>query len=285
MLHSVRHGKLRWKFAGPFPGRDLLKSSNNVFYGTAGFIIFVACWWLVSALIGRERLPPPSEVVNEFYVIFVDSPILSSRGGPDTIIPHITSSIIKYASGVFVGVASGIALGLLMKLSRSFHDFLILPVESIRTIPALAFTPFLLLWFGPTATSVVLLIIIYSALMLVITTLNAIDNVPPIYAQFSQTFGATRSQTFRTVIIPAIMPELRGGIRVALARSWGLVIVAELMGSPRGLGKALTLVTPYFAVAAIIAVIFITTILANVTDFLFLVGTRRLTDWTPKGRS
>lgn len=62
----------------------------------------------------------------------------------------------------------------------------------------------------------------------------------------------------------------------------GLLIVAELMGSPRGLGQALTVITPYFAIGMIIAIIILVTLLANATDVVFLLAVRRVYRWAPR---
>jgi len=261
---------------------ELRSKVISLLWGAGGIALFVVFWWAISVAIGRERLPPPPEVIRQLYEIFIGSPMLASRGGVGTVVPHLVNSVAKYLVGVVVGVTLGIGLGLLMKCSATVHDIVIIPVEGIRTVPALAFTPFLLLWFGPTALAVVFLVIIYISLMLVISTVNAIDNVPRIYLEFAKTLGTTERQLFRSVVLPAILPELRGGIRVAISRSWGLVIVAELMGSPLGLGKALTVVTPYFAISTIIALIIVTTALANITDICFLVATRRISRWAPQ---
>ena len=264
---------------------NLTTPISKISFGAGGFTIFVLLWIIISYLIGRERLPPPYEVIQQFFIIFKNSPVLSSRGGPASIIPHIQDSILKYIIGASAGIIIGISLGLLMTLNSFIYDLLILPIEGIRTIPALALTPFLLLWFGPTPTAAIILIIVYITLMLVINTLNAIENVPIIYMQFARTLGANKSQIFKTVIIPAIIPELKGAIRVALSRSWGLLVVAELMGIPKGLGNALTLATPYFAISTIIAVIIIITILANITDLIFVLATNKITQWMPKHES
>jgi ABC-type nitrate/sulfonate/bicarbonate transport system permease component len=256
--------------------------TSQSLWGMAGFAVFLCCWWLLSLSIGAQRLPSPADVATQLYVLFSESAILMSRGGPATIAPHMLDSLVKYLAGAGIGIVLGVFLGLLMKLSPTAYDLLILPVEGIRTVPALAFSPFLLLWYGPTALSAILLIVIYVSLMLVISTINAIENVSPIYMQFARTLGATERQIFRTVILPAILPELIGALRVALARSWGLLVVAELMGSARGLGEAMTIVMPYFAIGLLIGIIIVITLMANATDILFLLATRRVYRWAPR---
>jgi len=201
--------------------KGLPRLGGDAVWAASGFAIFMSAWWIVSLLIGREKLPSPPEVGEQIYVMFSQSPILMSRGGPASVVPHIYDSLLKYIVGMGIGITVGVSLGLAMKLNATVYDLLILPVEGIRTIPPLAFSPFLLLWCGPTALSAVLLILIYVAFMLVINTINAIENVPPIYAQFAETLGANRRQVFRTVILPAIIPELIGGLRAALGRAWG----------------------------------------------------------------
>jgi ABC-type nitrate/sulfonate/bicarbonate transport system permease component len=85
----------------------------------------------------------------------------------------------------------------------------------------LALISLFLVWFGGAPIGIYLYIIFSIAMMMVVATVNAIQNVHPIYIQFAQTLGASRGKVFRTVVLPAIMPELFGGIRVAVGIAWG----------------------------------------------------------------
>ena len=71
--------------------------------------------------------------------------------------------------------------------------------------------------------------------MMIVNTLEAIRNVPPIYQDYARCMGATRRQIYRTVIVPAILPSLNGGIRVILGLSFAIVL-RRVAGTDSGLG-------------------------------------------------
>ena len=97
------------------------------------------------------------------------------------------------------------------------------------------------------------------------------------------TMGATRGQVFRTVIWPALFPELVGAMRVILAASWGLQVVAELLGTPAGVGKVFLYLIPLLRPDLIIAVIFWVTVVAVIVDqFVFVPIARWVTRWVPR---
>lgn len=195
--------------------------------------------------------------------------------------PHILYSIERYVTGVAAGVTVGIGVGLLMGWSQKVRNLLEPPLEVIRTIPPLAAIPFLIMWFGSGPITQFLMLAGYCFLMLVINTIEAIHNVSPVYLQFAATMGATRGQMYRKVVLPAIVPELVGGLRVALALSWGLEVVAELVGADLGIGKTMTLFLPLMMTDALIAGIIWVVLLAIGTDLLFVCVARRITAWVP----
>jgi ABC-type nitrate/sulfonate/bicarbonate transport system permease component len=88
---------------------------------------------------------------------------------------------------------------------------------------------------------------------------------------------------YRTVVLPAIVPELVGAMRVALAATWGLEIVAELLGSPAGVGRLFSYLVPLLRPDLIIALIAWVTLVAVGLDQLILVPLLRVsTRWVPR---
>ncbi len=179
-----------------------------------------------------------------------------------------------------MGGALGIGIGLAMGWSNRFRSLLELPIEVFRSIPPLAAIPFFLMWFGPAALTQFAVLVFYASLRLVINTVEAIRNVPPVVSQYAQTLGATPGQVYRTVILPGIVPELVGGMRVAFAASWGLEIVAELLGSPAGIGKLFAYLVPMLRPDLIIALVaWVTLVAVGLDQFLLLPLVRMSTRW------
>ncbi len=251
--------------------------------GLLGGALFLGLWWEVAAWLGPSRLPTPWAVVTEFITILHHSPMIHAGGaGINGLLPHLLYSIRLTLLAGTVGILLGILVGLLMGWSRSLRLLLEPPIEAVRTVPPLAAIPFFLAWFGPGAITQFSIIVFYCGLRLVIYTIEAIRNVPHVHGEFAATLGATRWQVYRTIVLPAIVPELVGGIRVVIATSWGIDVVAELMGAEFGVGRVFAVLGTMLAATPIVASILWVTLAAVTTDILFMSLARRMTRWMPE---
>ncbi len=250
----------------------------------AGIATAFGGWWLIAMYVGESRLPTPVQQIVALVEVAWFSPILAARsGGSGQLTGDLLYTTLRCVTGAFAGAALGIFLGLILGWSRRVRAVLELPIEALRTIPPLAAIPFFLMWFGPAAITQFLVLVFYSFLRVVINTVEAVRNVPPVLSQYAQTLGATPRQVYRTVILPAIIPELVAGMRVAFATSWGLEIVAELLGSPAGIGKLFAYLVPLLRPDLIIALIIWVTLVAVGLDQLVLVPVARWsTRWVPR---
>jgi ABC-type nitrate/sulfonate/bicarbonate transport system permease component len=243
-----------------------------------------AVWWTLALWVGPSRLPTPPQQFEALVAVIRHSPVLAARpGASGRLLGDLFYTATWCILGVAVGASLGIATGLAMAWSPTVRSLLTLPLEVFRTVPPLAAVPFVLMWLGPSALTQFLVLMVYSFLRLVINAVEAVRNVPPVLTQFSRTLGATPGQAFRTVVLPAIVPELVGGIRVAFAAAWGLEIVVELLGSPAGIGTLFAYLVPLLRADLIIALIVWVTLLAVALDQCVLVPlVRWSTRWVPR---
>lgn len=247
-----------------------------------GFGILIGLWWIAAGRMGPTRLPTPAAVAKILFPVLHSSVALSAQGISGGISDGLLYTTQQVLSGVALGSAIGIALGVLMGLNRLANEFLSRLVDVVRTIPPLAAVPFFLIWFGTGPRGQLLLIAFYSAMMVVINARAAVDHLDPLYETYASTLGAGWAQRLRTVILPSMIPELVGGIRVALAFSWGIEVVAELLGAQRGVGHDFVLLTTVLQVDQIIAAIIWISVIAAVIDRLYLLLTSYLTRWVPR---
>ena len=250
---------------------------------TLGFALILAAWIAFAEWLGPARLPSPAAVASRLFEILVRSPEIAAQGGGSQgITPHFTASIVRVLVGGAIGMSLGVAVGLAMGWIRGLRDFIQPPIEILRAVPPLAIAPILLIWFGPTATSQYVMLIGYTFLAIVINTLEAIRNVPPVHVQYARTMGASRGQVFRTIVLPAIVPELVGAIRVGIALSWGIAVVTELLGAPLGIGKVFSMMLTAQGLDIIIISILYVSLVALATDRLIVLAGGRVTRWLPR---
>jgi ABC-type nitrate/sulfonate/bicarbonate transport system permease component len=259
-----------------------LRIALSALFGAA---VLIAFWWFMTLFLEPVRLPSPWVVLRQFINSPFNYPQVAMLGGGNRGFgPHLWYTLRTYLIGTSLGIALGVVAGILVAWSPVVDRLLTFPVDILRTVPSLAALPFLLIWFGPGSGSQAALVILYTLPMILVSTVYAIRNVSPIFGKYASTLGASRSAIFRTVMLPAMLPELMGGIRVALAVSWGLVVVAEFMGSPYGVGKLLMLFIPLLHTPGIFVGIIWILIFATITDLVFVLLSRPLLRWIPKER-
>lgn len=249
--------------------------------GAVGILAFIVVWWIASTFLRPIQLPSPWAVARIAFPLLFESDALASQFGSGSggILSHLLVSLVRLLLGSGIGIAAGIGVGLLMTYDRRIGWLLDLPIRMFRAVPPLALIPFVLVWFGTSTTSQVFVVAAYIFLLIVANTTNAVTNLRPVYLRFARTLGASRARAYRDVVLPAIMPELIAGLRVALAFAWGLLVVAELVGGSRGIGRVLSLLVPLLQTPELIAAILWIVVIAVAIDGFLQLLQRRLFRW------
>jgi taurine transport system permease protein len=230
--------------------------------------------WLVATVGGFVRplfVPGPADLARGF-----------ERWGPSMADDIWQTVGLRIIPGFILGGLVGLVVGILMAISQTFRAVADPIVEAVRPLPPLALIPLLILWFGIGIGTHVVMIAFGTFIVMVVTAYEAVRNVPPIYLQAAATLGANRSQVFRRVIVPAIVPDIFGGIRVAVAASFGYAVAAELMGAQGGVGWFMVTSRRYLLTENIVAALIVIVIMAFLADQAVRWVNRRLTDWKPR---
>jgi ABC-type nitrate/sulfonate/bicarbonate transport system permease component len=252
----------------------------SALYSVAGIALFLAVWWAAASQLPRSRLVTPLEAGRDLWTNFLYSPRLGVFGLGKV---GYGSLLLYTLSNVFVGLVTGGAIGILIgvssarvKLLRVFVDPIVLV---LGTVPILVAAPLFLLWFGVVPFTQVLLVALYSTVMMVLFSQRAAENVDPIYERWAMTFGAGLGDRIHHILIPGIVPEIIGGLRISLASAWGLEIFAEILGAPSGIGQAIKALTNLSNVPGLLACVVIVAVTAIVTDVVLVVLARRVAAW------
>ncbi|MFC7407194.1 ABC transporter permease [Georgenia alba] len=153
---------------------------------------------------------------------------------------HVAISTQRVLLGFLLGAAGGLVLGAVLGLSRRADALLSTTVGALRAVPSLAWVPLLLLWIGIGEDSKVTLIAIGAFFPVFTTVSMALRHVDAQLVEAGRAFGLRGLGLFRTVQLPAIVPSVISGLRLALAQSWLFLVAAELLASSMGLGFLLT---------------------------------------------
>lgn len=213
-------------------GGILTKTWVRVALGLVVPALLLGLWQLVSVLgvFSAVQLPSPGAVLTS-------AADLIERGELGT---HIAISTQRVLTGFALGAALGLVLGALLGLSR-LADVLLGPLfGAVRAVPSLALVPLLILWMGIGEDSKVTLITI-GAFFPVFTTVSlALRHVDKNLVEAARAFGLNGIKLLTTVQLPAVVPAVFSGLRLALAQSWLFLVAAELIASSMGLGFLLT---------------------------------------------
>ena len=224
---------------------DALSFRTWVALSAAGFVAFLAIWWIVAAsgLVSPQFLPTPLAVVEQF-VDLTQSPFVGY-----TLQQHLASSFGRFALGFGLAVAIGIPLGLLMGWYRGL-DAVITPLfDALRFVAPIAWVPFAALWFGtgigainlarPFVHGPVLIIFTGAFPPCVVNAYRGARFVEPRYVEAARTLGAGPFRMITEVLLPASVPSIVAGLRISAGLGWQSLVGAELIVASSGIGYLL----------------------------------------------
>jgi sulfonate transport system permease protein len=228
----------------------------------------LAAWYLATAsgAIPAYQLPQPGAV----WRAAVD---LATRG---ELGHHVAISTQRVLTGFVLGAAAGLAVGAAVGLSR-LSDLLLAPtLGAIRAVPSLAWVPLLILWLKIGEDSKVTLIAIGAFFPVYTTVSSALRHVDPQLVEAGRAFGRDGLRLLATVQLPAALPSVVTGLRLALAQSWLFLVAAELIASSMGLGFLLNDSQQNGRVDRILLAIILLALLGKLTDAVIGVVERGL---------
>jgi len=252
------------------PRAGLLAALLGLPHWLVGLVVpalVLVAWQLAttSGLVPSYALPTPASVITAA----VD---LLERGELWT---HIGISAQRVLLGFAAGSLLGLVFGALVGLSKLADALLSLSIGALRAVPSLAWVPLLVLWMKMGEDSKVTLIII-GAFFPVFTTVSlALRHVDPQLVEAARSFGYRGLRLLRTVQLPAVVPAIFSGLRLALAQAWLFLVAAELLGASMGLGFLLTDSQNNGRIDRLILTIILLAIFGKLTDALLSIAERK----------
>lgn len=149
---------------------------------------------------------------------------------------YIIASLFRVTWGYVAALILAVPIGVTLGLWRSGETAINPILQILRPISPLAWIPIAILWFGVGDTAAIFLIFLASFLPLTLATVNAVHNIEEVHLRAGENFGLTKSELIKTVIIPAILPQLIVGMRITLGIAWLVVVAAEMIAVNSGLG-------------------------------------------------
>lgn len=253
-----------WQAGEGHPIARRLVSVNSV-------LIVLAAWYLIAhfRLVPPLFLPGPPSILELF----------SQEGS--TLVGDIGRTMLRMALGFTLGSLSGVALACFLSWSRTAAAFLEPILQVLKPIPALVLTAFAILWFGTELSGIVAITAWGCFIIMVIETREAIKNVSTIYLWAGAALGASRGMTYRRIILPAILPGIIGGLRVAVVMAFNLTLLMEFRAGVGGIGYLLIRGYTFLRTNVLFAAIICMVVAALLVDLSLARALRRAVRWVP----
>jgi ABC-type nitrate/sulfonate/bicarbonate transport system permease component len=236
---------------------------------------FIVVWEVVS-LYGQRinpqldvMMPPPTAVVSA-------AADLLRRG---VLFTHVLDSLYRVLLAVGTATVLGVPLGLAMGWSRRFRAAVDPLLEFIRPIPPLAWIPLSILWFGIGDMQIVYIIFLAAFFPIVLNSMAGARDVDTYLVRAGLSLGARRGELFRTVVLPAALPQIFTGVRIGLGIGWMALVAGELVAAPSGLGYMINNARTLFRSDYILLGMVLIGVLGLVLDFLMRQAMRLAMPW------
>lgn len=248
----------------PFWSRRVVRTVGGA---VVPLLVLAVWWWTTSSgQVPAYRVPSPTAV----WLAGVD---LLERGELGT---HIAISVQRVLLGFAIGGCVALVVGALVGLSRAGDVLLSPTLAAVRAVPSLAWVPLLILWMKIGEDSKITLVAIGAFFPLFTTLAAALRHVDPHLVEAGRAFGLRGVRLLTTVQLPAVLPSLMSGLRLALAQAWLFLVAAELIASSMGLGFLLNDSANNGRVDRIFLAIVLLALLGKLSDSIVALAERAL---------
>lgn len=205
------------------------KKYLSAIWGFIPVIIFLSLWEIIARIkiiAGRVYLPPFSLVVTQLYQLTLNG----------TLGFHFMKSLTRLLFGFLGGSLAGLLMGVLMGWYKLINKALNPIINLLYPIPALGWLPILMLWLGIGEILPILLIFLSSFFPVLYNTVTGIKNVGQEYIDDAKILGASNRDILLLVVIPLSLPNIFTGLKLGSGVAWRVIIAAEMVAIPTGIG-------------------------------------------------
>lgn len=238
---------------------------------TVVIALFLLLWQFAPALglVDEVFLPPFSVVAQAFLDLAASGELWT----------HVSASLSRSLAGFTIALAVAVPLGIAIAWYRPVAEFLNPVLELFRNTAALALLPVFILILGIGETSKVALVVYASAFPILLNTITGVRTVDPLLIKSAVSLGLSPLRLFQKVILPAAIPSIFTGLRMAAASSILVLLAAEMFGARAGLGYLITAAQQNFQIPNMYAGIIAISLLGLACNGLLVALERRCSRW------
>ena len=205
---------------------------------------------------------------------------LARKGyGGHGLFDHVRASLMRTATGFAIAASIGVPLGIVLGYNQRIGAFLLPIFGFLRPIPALAFIPIVVIWFGIGEFAKVFVIFMTAFLYVLLGSVSGVRSVPNDYFRLGRNYHLSTFTILFRVVLPAALPEIFVSLRTAMALSWAVVVASELIAAQVGLGYLIQSASQVYAINKVYVGVALIGLVGVTIDFGFLMIERRMLHW------
>lgn len=247
------------------------RSSVIGFCSVAAFLIL----WQVAPELGWVNgrfTSQPSEVARAAVEVF----------RTDNFLHHARISLTEFFLGFALALIVSVPLGVLLGNSRLARDMINPPLMALYIAPTLILLPIMTIWLGIGMASKVAVVFLGAIFPIIVNTMAGMREADAKLVRAAQSFGATRMDIFRHILLPGSLPSLLAGIRLAVGRAVLGVVVGELYVSQAGIGHQLVVYGSSMRVDRLLVYALVVSVFGYAMTTLVRVLEGRVRNWRPE---
>jgi NitT/TauT family transport system permease protein len=269
--------------AAPAPVRrrsKLLERLRPVALGVGFPILLVILWHFAVATTGTRLIPSPREVAVMMYDFSFGG--IYDDAFSATILTHIYKSMERVYGGFLLAALIGIPLGLMIGRMKILRQLLDPTINLLRPIPVTAWLPLSMIFFGLGPNAAIFLVFLGAFYPILLNTIFGVRSVDMRLFEAASMLGCSGSAMFRQVVLPASLPAIFNGLRIAHGFAWILIVVGEMTGVPTGLGSVIMDGRTLSRTDLVVTGMIVIGVCGFITDRVIVMISNRLLSWSPQ---
>ncbi|MEM3703998.1 MAG: ABC transporter permease [Candidatus Bathyarchaeia archaeon] len=218
---------------------------------------------------GHFFLPSFSAVMRTLFDMIISGVLVN----------NLLRSLFRVLIGLFAGAFFGLTAGIVMGCSKVMDDLLHPIVSILYPVPAVGWLPLLMLWMGIGEMLPITIIFICSFFPTAYTTATGIKNVDKKFIKAAETLGASPMTILKTVVLPLALPTIFTGLRLEAGMAWRVIIAAEMVAIPTGLGALFMQAESLIRIDIILACLIVLSVMCFIFERFFQYFESKICKW------
>ena len=233
--------------------------------------ILVAIWQAacLTGLFPPQVLVSPADVVRALASLAVSGELQR----------HIGESMFRLILGFTIGALAGLAFGATIALSRLAEAALSPLFLALWQVPIIAFVPVLVMFLGIDETFKVVIVALAAFFPVALATFDAVRGVPKTWFDVARVYRTRLPDLLWRILVPATVPPVLTGLRVALTRAWVVLVAAELLAADSGIGQMMEMGRQMFRIDIVLSGVLVSGLIGFALDYGAKTVERRATRW------